>query len=314
MTHQGSGAGETLEVGGHTITVSNPAKVLFDTRITKRDLVAYYVAMAPAMLPLMRERPVVMMRYPDGIDGARIVQKNTPDYFPDWISRVPLPKRDGGSVSHVICDGAATLAYLASQACIEPHIFLSRSASPECALEMVFDLDPPDSGDSFDAVRESALVVRDLLESELELTTFVKTTGGHGLHVHVPLDGRAGFDQARAFARDVAGVLEARDPDTFTTSQRISDRGGRIYLDVMRNAYAQTVVAPYGVRGRPGAPVATPVSWDEVADEGLTPGRFTLRDGPARLAEIGASGDPWAGFGRRRYSVEAAHRKLGGLS
>jgi bifunctional non-homologous end joining protein LigD len=322
---------ENFEVGGREIRLTNPDKVLFDNGITKRDLVEYYTTAAPVMLPLMRDRPVVMMRYPDGINGARIVQKNTPEYFPAWITRAEVPKRDGGVVSHVICDNAATLAYLASQACIEPHIFLSKSASVDSASqdaasldsasldraeELVFDLDPPatgTSGTSFDTVRRSALVLRDLLESELGLTAFVKTTGGHGLHVHLPLDGRAGFDLAREFARGVAEVLAARHHDTFTTSQRISGRGDRIYVDVMRNAFAQTVVAPYGVRGRPGAPVATPVTWSEVEDTALLPGRFTLRGEPARLTEIGKGQDPWADFWRHRYGVAAAQRKLAGL-
>ncbi|MGN6794994.1 MAG: non-homologous end-joining DNA ligase [Streptosporangiaceae bacterium] len=304
---------ENFEVGGREIRLTNPDKVLFDNGITKRELFEYYVTAAPVMLPLMRDRPVVMMRYPDGISGPRIVQKNTPEYFPEWISRAKVPKRDGGVVSHVICDEAATLAYLAGQACIEPHIFLSRSARLDCAEEVVFDLDPPDSGTSFDPVRRAALVLRDLLESELGLTAFVKTTGGHGLHVHLPLDGRAGFDPAREFARGIADVLAARYRDALTTSQRIRGRAGRIYVDIMRNAFAQTVVAPYGVRGRPGALVATPLAWAEVEDTSLTPGRFTLRDEPARLAEIRAGTDPWAGFWRRRYGVAAARRKLAGL-
>ena len=305
--------GGVITVGGRVIRLTNVSKVLFDNGITKGELVEYYLAAAEVMVPLIRDRPVVMMRYPDGIDGPRIVQKNVPDYFPDWISRAEVPKRDGGTVRHVVCNDAATLVYLANQACIEPHVFLSRAARPECASEIVFDLDPPpgpDSARQFGAVRRGALLVRDLLETELGLIAFVKTTGGHGLHVHLPLDGRADFDAARDFARGVAAVLAARHPDDFTTSQRVVGRRGRIYLDIMRNAYAQTVIAAYAVRGRPGAPVATPVSWAEVEDSGLTPERFTLRTGTARLAEIRAGSDPWAGFGRRRYGIGAAQRKL----
>lgn len=310
-------AGGAITVGGHVIRLTNPSKVLFDNGVSKGELVEYYLAAAESMVPLMRDRPVVMMRYPDGIDGPRIVQKNAPEYFPDWISRTEVPKRDGGTVCHVVCNDAATLVYLANQACIEPHVFLSRAARPECAQEIVFDLDPsagPSSALEFDAARRGALLVRDLLEAELGLTAFVKTTGGHGLHVHLPLDGKADFDAARDFARGVADVLAARHPDEFTTSQRISGRSGRIYLDIMRNAYAQTVVAAYAVRGRPGAPVATPVSWAEVEDSGLTPERFTLRSGTARLGEVRAGADPWAGFGRRRYGVGAAQRKLAAVT
>jgi len=304
---------QNIEIDGHDIKLTNPDKVLFDNGITKRDLVEYYLTAAAVMLPLMRDRPVVMMRYPDGISGQRIVQKNTPDYFPEWINRAKVPKRDGGVVSHVLCEDAATLGYLASQACIEPHIFLSRSGSLDSAQEVVFDLDPPGADSSFDPVRRSALVLRDLLESELGMTSFVKTTGGHGLHVHLPLDGQSGFDRAREFARGVGELLAARHADTFTTSQRISGRAGRIYVDVMRNAFAQTVVTPYGVRGRPGAHVATPLAWTEVADPSLRPSRFGLRDVPERLAEISAGKDPWAGFWRRRYGVAAALRKLASL-
>lgn len=305
--------GERIEIDGREFKLTNPDKVLFDNGITKRELVQYYETAAPVMLPLMRDRPVVMMRYPDGISGQRIVQKNTPEYFPEWITRAEVPKKDGGQVSHVICDSAATLAYLAAQACIEPHIFLSGSGSLDRAQEVVFDLDPPGSGASFDPVRRAALVLRDVLESELGMTAFVKTTGGHGLHVHLPLDGHAGFDRAREFARGVGELLAARHEDTFTTSQRIRGREGRIYVDIMRNAVAQTVVAVYGVRGRPGALVATPLAWTEVADESLVPDRFTLRDEPARLAGISAGKDPWAGFWRRRYGVAAAERRLAGL-
>ncbi len=307
-------AAPTIQIGRHVITLSNPGKELFANGITRRDLVEYYVTAAPAMIPLMKDRPVVMMRYPDGISGARIVQKNIPEYFPEWISRAEVPKREGGTVRHVICDNAAALAYLANQAIVEPHVFLTKSVSLERAQEVVFDLDPPGASTSFGPVRRSALVLRDLLESELGLTAFVKTTGGYGLHVHVPLDGRAEIDSTREFARGVAEVLVAREPGMFTTSQRIDGRRGLIYIDVMRNAYAQTVVAAYGVRARPGAPIAMPVSWAELADTSLTPGMFTLCEGGiARLAEISAGRDPWAAFGHCRYSVAAAQRKLDGL-
>ena len=305
--------GENIEIDGREIRLTNPDKVLFDNGITKRELVQYYLTAARAMVPLMRDRPVVMMRYPDGISGPRIVQKNTPEYFPEWISRAEVPKKDGGQVSHVMCDSAATLAYLAAQACIEPHVFLSAAGSLDRAQEVVFDLDPPGSSESFDPVRRAALVLRDVLESDLGMTSFVKTTGGHGLHVHLPLDGRTGFEGARQFARGVGDLLAARHEDTFTTSQRIRGREGRIYVDVMRNAFAQTVVAPYAVRGRPGAPVATPLTWSEVEDASLVPDRFKLRDESARLTEIAAGKDPWAGFWRRRYGIAAAERKLAGL-
>jgi bifunctional non-homologous end joining protein LigD len=174
----------------------------------------------------------------------------------------------------------------------------------------VFDLDPP-SGDRFDDVRRHALHLRGLLEDELGLTTYVKTTGGKGLHVHVPLRPEEDFDAVRGFARDVAVVLASRYPDELTVEQRKEQRRERLYLDIMRNAYAQTVVAPYTVRARPGATVATPLEWDEVADAGLSPQQFTLRSMAAGLER---SPDPWATMARHRRGLAAARRRLAALS
>ena len=174
---------------------------------------------------------------------------------------------------------------------------------------MIFDLDPPDAN-RFGDVRTLALRLRHLLEDELGLPTFVKTTGGWGLHVHVPLNATADFDTARGFALEVAGLLAARNPDLATTEQRKDNRGTLIYLDVMRNAYAQLAVAPYSVRARPGAPVATPLSWDELNDGGLSPGQFTIKTVPARISGLSGGNDPWAGLARRRPGLARAQQRL----
>jgi bifunctional non-homologous end joining protein LigD len=234
------------------------------------------------------------------------VQKNVPRYFPDWIARTRV-KKQGGTLVQVICDRPATLVYLANQACIEMHAFLSRTGALDRADQLIFDLDPPDDH-RFDQVKHLALGLHDLLE-ELGLTAFVKTTGGRGLHVHVPLNARDDFDTVRRFARQASDVLAAREPDILTTEQRKDSRGDRVYSDVMRNAYAQTAVAPYSVRARPGAPVATPLDWAELEDASLTPHQFTLRTVGGRLDRPGAS-DPWAGMARRRYSLDRAAQRL----
>jgi bifunctional non-homologous end joining protein LigD len=247
---------QTVRVGRRTVEVSNPGKVLYpDDNITKGDLVDYYRQVARSMLPHLRGRPVAMERYPDGIGGQRILQKDVPDHFPDWIHRVKVEK-EGGELSQVVCEDAATLAYLANQACITPHAWLSRVDRPDHPDQLIFDLDP--AGDDFEEARVAALWLRSLLE-ELELPSFAKTTGGKGIHVTVPLDGRADFDTVRGFARDAAEELARRHPDRLTTEQRKDKRKGRLYLDAMRNAYAQTAVPPYAVRARPGATVATPL-------------------------------------------------------
>jgi len=173
---------------------------------------------------------------------------------------------------------------------------------------LIFDLDPPD-GDHFEAVRTAALRLREILE-DLGLAAFVKTTGSKGLHVQVPLNGREEFDPVREFARQVAEVLAAAEPDLVTVEQRRDARHGRVYADIMRNAYAQTAVAAYSVRARPHAPVATPVSWGEVADPALAADSFTLRAMPDRLAQLAKGGDPWAGMSRHRQGLSRPRRLL----
>jgi bifunctional non-homologous end joining protein LigD len=297
-----------VTVSGISVELSNTGKVFFpDAGITKGELVDYYRDMAGRVLPYLRDRPLVMARYPDGISGERIVQKNVPRYFPSWVTRTTVQKQDG-VLQQVVCDKPATLVYLANQACVEMHAFLSKTSALDRADQLVFDLDPPGE-DGFGDACHLALRLRGLLEDELRLTAFVKTTGGKGLHVHVPLNARDDFDTVRRFARQASGVLAAREPGRLTTQQRKDDRGGLVYADVMRNAYAQTVVAPYSVRARHGAPVATPLGWEELKDPGLTPRRFTLRTVGERLDRLGTA-DPWAGLTRHRQGLTRAGQRL----
>jgi bifunctional non-homologous end joining protein LigD len=296
----------SVKVGRRTVEVSNAGKVLYSgDGITKGDLVDYYRQVAGRMLPHLRGRPVAMERYPDGIDGERIFQKDVPGYFPDWIDRAKVHK-EGGTLQQVVCEQPATLVYLANQACITPHVFLSRVDRLDHPDQLIFDLDP--AGDDFEQARLAALALRSLL-GELELPSFPKTTGGKGIHVTVPLDRRADFDTVRGFARDVAAVLAARQPDRLTTEPYKRNRKGRLYLDVMRNAYAQTAVPPYAVRARPGATVATPLDWGEVEDPALRPSAFTVGSALARFEQA----DPWKDLRRRGRSLSGARRRLDAL-
>jgi bifunctional non-homologous end joining protein LigD len=297
----------SMKVGRRTVEVSNPGKVLYpDDGITKGDLADYYRRVAEFMLPYLRGRPVAMERYPDGIDGQRIFQKDVPDYFPDWIDRVKVQKEQG-ELSQVVCEDAATLGYLANQACITPHVWLSRADRPDHPDQLIFDLDP--AGDEFEEARVAALWLRSLLE-ELELPSFAKTTGGKGLHLTVPLDRRADFDTVRGFARDVAEELARRHPDRLTAEQRKQQRKGRLYLDTMRNAYAQTAVPPFAARARPGGTVAAPLDWSEVEDRSLRPSRFTIGSILDRLEQ---ADNPWKDLRRRRRSLSLAHKRLNAL-
>ncbi len=309
-------AAQTVRAGRREVEVTHPGKVLFPADgITKRDLVDYYLTAAGRMLPHLADRPLMLARFPEGIDGQRIVQKNVPSYFPGWIQRAEVPRIGGrgGAVCHVIAGSPAALAYLANQACIEAHVLLSRVSAVHRPDQLVFDLDPP-GPEGFGDARLAALALRGLLEDELGLVAFPRTTGGNGLHVHVPLRAEEDFDAVRGLAAGVAGVLAGRHPDLVTTERRRAARGGRVYADIMRNAYAQTVIAPYAVRARPGATVSAPLRWDEVADPGLNPQMFTLRTMPERLAGGEPDADPWAGMGRRRRGLRAARGRLSRLA
>lgn len=295
---------ETVHAGGRSVRVSRPGKVLFPADgLTKADLAGYYKTASRRMLPHLRGRPLMLERHPGGIDGPGFMQKDTPERVPDWVHRARLPK-EGGSVTYTVCDNAATLVYLADQACVTPHRFLSRADRADRPDRLVIDLDPPD-GD-FAAVRRAAVQVHGLLD-ELELPSMVMTTGSRGLHVLVPLDARTHVDDVRAFARDAADLLAARHPDALTTETRKDARRGRLYLDVQRNAYGQTSVAPYAVRSLPGAPLAAPVTWDDVDDPELTSRRWTLTGAAGLLAS-----DPWHGAPRGR-SLGPARRRLEAL-
>src|SRR5919198_2320047 len=289
--------------------VSKSGKLLFPKDgITKGDLAAYYAAVAKLMLPHVRDRPIMMQRFPEGIDAEPIIQQRAPAYFPPWIKRVKVQRRSGGSVTHAVINNRDTLVFLAEQACITPHVWLARADKLERPDQMIFDLDPP--AGKFALAREAALAVREVLD-ELDLPAFVKTTGGKGLHVHVPLKRGPKFEDVRSFARDVAETVARRNPRRFTTEQRKPKRRGRLYLDVMRNAYGQTAVAPYAVRARRGAPVATPLAWEELDERRLAPGRFTLKTVPQRLQQ---RGDPWRGLARAARSLVAARRRLANVA
>ncbi|OIJ68364.1 non-homologous end-joining DNA ligase [Streptomyces mangrovisoli] len=295
----------TVRVGKRRVALTHPDKELFpDDAITKAELVDYYRDVARFLLPFLRDRPLVMERYPDGYGGRSFYHKDIPDHFPDWIHHCRVPKQ-GGTVDMVVCDDTATLAYLANQACLTPHPWLSRTDRLDQPDRLVFDLDPS-TADDFETVRWAARELGELL-TELGLRPAVMTTGSRGLHLVALLSGRTDFDTARGFARRVADLFAARHPDRLTTAPRKADRGGRLYLDIQRNAYAQTSIAPYAVRARPHAPVATPLAWTELDDPALGPRTWTLRTLPKRLAE---GGDPWKGLSRCRRSLTRAARRL----
>jgi bifunctional non-homologous end joining protein LigD len=290
-----------------SVEITHPEKLLFPADgVSKADLASYYERVSEWMLPHIRNRPLSLQRFPDGIDGKGFFHKDVPDYFPAFVRRVELPKA-GGTITHALANNAGTLVYLVGQNTITPHVWLSRSDRPERPDRLVFDLDPP--GNDFTAVRRAARWTGDLLR-EIGLDPFAQVTGSKGIHVWSPLRRRAHFDDVKAFAREAAAVLAARHPDELTTEFRKAKREGRILIDVFRNAYAQTAVPPYAVRPRPGAPVATPLDWDELSDSRLRPDRWTVKTVLRRLA---AKGDPWTEIQAHARGLSESRRRLKAL-
>jgi bifunctional non-homologous end joining protein LigD len=268
--------------------ITHPEKLLFPADgITKGEVAAYYDAVAPAMLPHLRARPVTMERFPSGIEAKGFIQKSVVKGFPSWLERVEVPKH-GGTVQHPLINDRRALAWMANQNCITPHVWNRRVPDLLHPDLCVFDLDP--AHDDPAVLRAAALAVRDVL-AERGLTSWVKTSGSKGFHIVVPLDGTAGVEEVSRFADAIAAELVRRDPAHLTQEFHKSDRGGRILVDTGRNGYSATFAAAYAVRPRPGAPVSAPCTWDELASGAVGPQTFSLRTMPARLDAVG---DVWA--------------------
>ncbi|MBS0629649.1 MAG: non-homologous end-joining DNA ligase [Verrucomicrobia bacterium] len=274
-------------------SLSHPDKLLFPkSKITKQQLWDYYEKVAKLMLPLIKNRPISMKRYPEGIKGEGFFQKNAPQGTPDWVKTVEVKREERDKIDMILCNDKSTLLWLANLDCITPHIWLSKIDKPDFPDRLVFDLDPPPKK-GFAIVVEAALLLKEILEKKYKLKTFVTTTGSKGLHVVVPIKRTRHFDEARAFARQIAEHLVELEPQKYTTESRLAKRRGRLYIDTVRNAKGQTVMAPYAVRPIEGAPVAAPLFWKELEEKGLKSTSFNIHNIDKRLKK-----NPWAGIAR----------------
>jgi bifunctional non-homologous end joining protein LigD len=290
------------------VKLSKPDKVLIPAAdgheaVTKANVFDYAERIADRMLPFIADRPAVLQRFPDGVQGEGWYQKHVPKHFPDWLTTVELPKR-GGTVRHVVIDSVEALQYVVNQGTISIHILGGTVSAPDVPAELLIDLDP--SIDDPAQVVEATAAVRELLD-ELGCTGFVKTSGSRGIHVHLPLRGDTRFDAVRALSNRLAQVLAERRPDLLTVEFAKEDRGDRLFVDVLRNAPAQHAVAPYTLRPRPGAPVAVPLRWDEV-DAGWRPQSTPLASLFRRLGALSA--DPWDGFDDARVPAATVAERL----
>jgi bifunctional non-homologous end joining protein LigD len=249
---------------------------------TKGDLLDFYRTVSPWLLPYLKDRPVVLTRFPDGIEGKSFYQKDAPPFTPEWIRTAPLPSEER-DIDYIVADDLDTLLYVANLGSIPLHIWGSRVQSIDRPDWCVLDLDPKDA--PFPDVVKVARAAHALCE-RIALPHYVKTSGSSGLHVMIPLGGQLSWDECRSFGELLARVLVGELPDIATVTRQVSRRGGKVYVDYLQNVEGQLIVAPFSVRPLAGAPVSTPLEWREVTPK-LDIRKFTIRTVPKRLDRMG---------------------------
>ncbi len=287
-----------VEADGRTVAITSPGKVMFPEHgETKLDLARYYVAVGPALMRTVRDRPTLLQRWPNGVTGQNFFQKRIPDTAPDWLQTTTVATVNGTESRAIVMADLAHVLWAANQGCLGFHPWPYRASTPDQTDELRIDLDPS-PGVTFDMVREAAAEVRTFF-GELGITAFPKTTGNRGLHVYVRVE--PGWDSlgVRQAAVSVARAMEARRPDLITAAWWKEERGARVFVDFNQNAPHKTVFGAWCVRARVGAQVSAPFRWDELVH--VHPDHLTMATVPARLA---ADGDPWAAIDAEVQSIE----------
>ena len=286
----------------HPLRLSNLDKRFFPDGYTKGDLISYYASVAPLLLPHLEDRAIVMARFPDGVEAASFYEKQAPGHQPGWMPLVPIDSAHrGGVIEYVTADRPESLMWLANMGCIEIHPWLSRVRSLDAADFAVFDLDPA-AGSSWDQVVAVAGLLREAL-GHLRLRGYPKTSGSKGIHIYVPLDPVHDYARVRTFVQRLGHLLAAANPENVTMSRHIPDRAGKVYVDSGQNRAGATIAAAYSVRPRPGAPVSTPLRWDEL--ETIDPASFTIATIWDRISRYGDLFAPVLLGGQRLDQAEA---------
>src|SRR6266700_870070 len=296
-----------LTVEGQQLKFTNLKKVFYPAEgYTKRDVINFYAAVSPLLVPHLQARLLSLKRYPNGIEGEYFFQKDAPPSFPDWL-HIETIVDEGDSTRFVVCDDKKSLLYLANLGCIDQNPGMSRLGSLENPDFILIDLDPYHCG--YERIVEAAQLVRQKLRL-IGLEGYPKTTGGNGMHVYVPVQTTYTFSQTRTFAEILARWVAAERPDLFTTPRTVAAREkGKVYFDYLQNASGKTISAPYVLRAHPGAPVATPLSWEEVVP-GLKPSQFHMANVLRRFERVG---DLFAGVLTKPQEMEQALERLSGL-
>jgi bifunctional non-homologous end joining protein LigD len=275
---------EAARAPAPAVKITNPEKVFWPADgYTKRDLVDYYEAVAPLLLPYLRDRPLVLTRYPDGIAGKSFFQKDAPDFVPAWVRTERIYSKDAErEIDYFIVNDRETLRYVVNMGTIPLHLWSARLGALDRPDWLVLDLDP--KGAPFAHVVEVARKLHGILD-ELELPSYVKTSGATGLHLLIPLGARYSHEEARTFARLLALLGVEAAPEIATVARPLRDRGGKVYIDFGQNGHGRTVVGPFSVRPLPGAPASCPLRWSEVTGR-LDPARFTIKTLPRRFEKL----------------------------
>src|SRR6266540_2529296 len=269
-----------------TVTFSNPKKIYWPAEgYTKGDLIEYYRAISPWLLPYLRNRPVILTRFPDGIDGKSFYQKDAPEFAPEWMRTVPIwSEETQRDIRYFVCDDEESILYIANMGSIPLHIWGSRVGSLELPDWCVIDLDPKEA--PFSDVIRTAQVLHRICESA-GLPNYVKTTGKTGLHIMLPLGRQFTYEQTRTLGEILARLVLQELNDIATITRHVTKRGDKVYLDYLQNRHGQLIVAPYSVRPLPGASVSMPLLWEEV-NQSLDPRAFTIRTAIERMDRLGA--------------------------
>jgi bifunctional non-homologous end joining protein LigD len=284
--------------------LSNPDKILFPVPgITKKEFADYYNRIWPVMSYYIKDRPVSLERFPDGIVGEGFYQKDTPEYYPEYIKRIPVESSDK-IIKYALINNKKSINYIANMASIPIHTWQSRLKKLDYPDQVIWDLDPSDT--DFNKIRIGARLLRYFLE-ELGVSPSIKLSGSKGVHLTVAVKPELGYTEIKRFSFGVAEFMSQQLPGLFTTELRKSRREGRIFIDWLRNQYGHTAAAPYSVRALPYAPVAAPVTWEELDNTEIHSQSFNIRNISDRIK---SKGDIWKGFYEQAQSLKEPLKHL----